>query len=197
MSAAAVEIGAPRDSVLRRFSDVLTRRHGFYLLLLLIPPLLWLGIVYLGSLFALLAESFFSIDDFSGVIVRQPTLKTYGELFRPANFDIIVRTVSIATVVTLLAVLVAFPIAYYAARYARGRMKAAFGFRADFFFAGFFFAGLAAFFFFVAALAIDTPFKRVKPVTRMVARSYCTFASQIAFSHGTARLKPSACPLVW
>jgi putative spermidine/putrescine transport system permease protein len=126
MTVAAVEIGQPRESILRRISDVLTARHGFYLLLLLIPPLLWLGVVYLGSLFALLAESFFSIDDFSGVVIREPTLKTYGELLRPANFDIIVRTVSIATVVTLLAVIIAFPIAYYAARYARGRMKAAF-----------------------------------------------------------------------
>ena len=126
MTAQAIDIGRPRDGLLRRFSDVLLARRGFYLLLLLVPPLLWLGVVYLGSLFALLTESFFSIDDFSGVIVREPTLKTYLELLRPANFDIIVRTASIAAVVTVLAVIVAFPIAYYAARYARGRMKAAF-----------------------------------------------------------------------
>jgi putative spermidine/putrescine transport system permease protein len=126
MTAVTIAIGAPRDSLLRRISDVLLARHGFYLMLLLVPPLLWLGVVYLGSLFALLAESLFSIDDFSGVVVREPTLKTYGELLRPANFDVIVRTVSIATAVTLLAIIVAFPIAYYAARFARGRMKAAF-----------------------------------------------------------------------
>ena len=126
MTVAAVDIGAPRDGIVRRISDVLVARHGFYLLLLLVPPLLWLGVVYLGSLFALLAESFFSIDDFSGVVVRQPTLATYAQLFQPANFDVIVRTAIVAAVVTLLAVLVAFPIAYYAARYARGRMKAAF-----------------------------------------------------------------------
>ncbi|MEJ0013745.1 MAG: ABC transporter permease [Bauldia sp.] len=112
--------------MVRRISDILVARHGFYLLLLLVPPLLWLGVVYLGSLFALLAESFFSIDDFSGVVVRQPTLSTYAQLFQPANFDVIVRTATVSAVVTLLAVLVAFPIAYYAARYARGRMKAAF-----------------------------------------------------------------------
>ena len=50
------EIAPPRDGVLRRFSDAPARR-GFYLMLLLVPLLLWLGIVYLGSLFALLAES--------------------------------------------------------------------------------------------------------------------------------------------
>jgi putative spermidine/putrescine transport system permease protein len=126
MTAANIEIAAPRDSALRRISDVLVAHHAFYLFLLLLPPLLWLGIVYLGSLFALLAESFFSIDDFSGVVVREPTLATYGQLLQPANFAVIVRTVTIATVVTLLAIVVAFPIAYYAARYARGRVKAAF-----------------------------------------------------------------------
>ena len=126
MSAALIEIGAPRESLLRRISDVLLARRGFYLLLLLVPPLLWLGVVYLGSLFALLAESLFSIDDFSGVVVREPTLRTFGQLLQPANFDVLVRTVTIAATVTLLAVIVAFPIAYYAARYARGRVKAAF-----------------------------------------------------------------------
>ena len=92
MSTAEIAIPPPRERLLRRISDVLTAHRGFYLLLLLVPPLLWLGVVYLGSLFALLAESFFSIDDFSGLVVRQPTLATYGELFQPANFDIIVRT---------------------------------------------------------------------------------------------------------
>ena len=126
MSAAAIEVAPPRDGLMRRISDVLLARHGFYLMLLLVPPLLWLGVVYLGSLFALLAESLFSIDDFSGVVVRQPTLKTYGELFHPANFDVIVRTVTVAATVTILAIVVAFPIAYMAARYARGRWKAVF-----------------------------------------------------------------------
>lgn len=117
---------APRDGLLRRISDVLVARRGLYLLLLLVPPLLWLGVVYLGSLFALLAQSFFSIDEFSGTIVREPSLKTYGELLSPSNLDIIVRTVSLSAVVTLLSAVIAFPIAYYAARYARGRIKALF-----------------------------------------------------------------------
>ncbi|MDH3413762.1 MAG: ABC transporter permease, partial [Gammaproteobacteria bacterium] len=42
----------------------------------------------------------------------------------PANLDIIVRTVSMATAVTLAAAVIAFPIAYFMARYARGRLKA-------------------------------------------------------------------------
>ena len=93
---------------------------------MLTPPVLWLGIVYLGSLFALLLQSFFAIDEFSGLINREFTLKTYGELLLPSNLDIIIRTVTMAAVVTLASAVVAFPIAYYAARYARGKWKALF-----------------------------------------------------------------------
>ncbi|RWE43625.1 MAG: ABC transporter permease [Mesorhizobium sp.] len=107
-------------------SDLFWRRPKLLLLLMLLPPVLWLGIVYIGSLFALLAQSFFSIDEFSGLINRQFTLKTYGDLLQAANLDIILRTVTMAALVTLASAIVAFPIAYYAARYARGRWKALF-----------------------------------------------------------------------
>ncbi|MCG6883546.1 MAG: ABC transporter permease [Silicimonas sp.] len=114
------------EALAARVSDGLWRRPGLLLLLLVVPPLLWLGIVYLGSLFALLAQSFFSIDEFSGLVKHEFTLKTYGELFRASNFDILVRTILMASAVTIGAAIVAFPIAYYAARYARGRWKAVF-----------------------------------------------------------------------
>ena len=119
-------IADERNGVLDRISDLFFARPSSSLLLLLAPPLLWLGIVYLGSLFALLLQSFFSIDEFSGAIVYQPTLKTYAELLEPANLDIIVRTLLMSAVVTLACAVIAFPIAYYAARYARGRGKALF-----------------------------------------------------------------------
>ncbi|HZX82486.1 MAG TPA: ABC transporter permease [Reyranella sp.] len=109
-----------------RLSDLLVRRGGLLVLLMLVPPLLWLGIIYLGSLFVFLGQAVFSIDEFSGTIVREPTSATLIELFRPANFDIVLRTVGIATAVTLLCAVIAFPIAYYAARYAGPRAKAAF-----------------------------------------------------------------------
>ena len=112
--------------LLARLSDLFWRRPGVLLIVMLLPAVLWLGVVYIGSLAALLAQSFFSIDEFSGLIKYEFTLKTYLELLVPANLDIIVRTVSMATVVTLAAAIVAFPIAYFAARYARGRWKAVF-----------------------------------------------------------------------
>jgi putative spermidine/putrescine transport system permease protein len=109
-----------------RFADYLYARPRRLLGLLLAPPLAWLGVVYLGSLLTLLAYSFFSLDDFSGVITFEPTLRTYGQLFDGANLDVILRTLAMATAVTLADAAIAFPIAYYAARYAKGRSKALF-----------------------------------------------------------------------
>ncbi|MDH5453648.1 MAG: ABC transporter permease, partial [Paracoccaceae bacterium] len=121
---ASVDLQPP--TLAGRLSDIFWRQPRLLLALLLAPPLLWLGIIYIGSLFALLVQSFFSIDEFSGLINYEFTLKTYGELFRPANYDIILRTTTMAACVTIAAAIVAFPIAYYAARYAKGRMKALF-----------------------------------------------------------------------
>jgi putative spermidine/putrescine transport system permease protein len=119
--------GSARPAGLRaRLSDILAGRPALVALILVLPPLAWLGIVYVGSLVALLLQSFYSIDEFSGVVVPEFTLKTYGELLHPANFDIIVRTVVMAASVTVASALIAFPIAYFAARYARGRTKALF-----------------------------------------------------------------------
>jgi len=126
MNVAAQAILPGRGGLFGTLSDVLWRNPRLTLFLMLAPPLLWLGVIYLGSLFALLAQSFFSIDEFSGLIKYEWTLKTYAELLRPANLDIIVRTVSMAAAVTLASAIIAFPIAYFAARYARGKWKALF-----------------------------------------------------------------------
>ncbi len=122
MTALATSATAP--GLGRRLSTALHRRPGLFLLLLLSPPLMWLGVIYLGALFALLAQSFFSIDPFTGLVRREFTLATYGELFTPANLDIIARTTLTAAAVTLVAAVIAFPIAYAMARYATGRVKA-------------------------------------------------------------------------
>ena len=107
-------------------SDVFFARPHLLTALLLAPPLVWLGIVYVGSLFALLLQSFYSLDDFSGVIVHEFTLSTYQQLLEAANVQVVVRTVVMAATVTIASAIIAFPIAYYAARRARGWTKALF-----------------------------------------------------------------------
>jgi putative spermidine/putrescine transport system permease protein len=116
----------PERGLADRLTAFFWRRPKVFLALLLTPPLLWLGVVYLGSLVTLLWQSFYSIDEFSGMVKEEFTLKTYAELFRPSNFDVIVRTLLMSAVVTLGCAILAFPIAYYAARFAKGRWKAVF-----------------------------------------------------------------------
>ncbi len=125
-SASSNALLAGRRGFTAQLSDLFWRRPGLLLALMLAPPLLWLGVVYIGSLIALLAQSFFSIDEFSGLVLYEFTFSTYRQLLLAANFDIILRTVTMATLVTLTSAVIAFPIAYYAARYAHGKWKALF-----------------------------------------------------------------------
>jgi len=113
-----------QPSLTSRISTALYLHPKLLLTLLLAPPLLWLGVIYLGSLFALLLQSFFYVDEFSGNIVREFSLATYAQLFSRANADIFLRTTLMAAAVTVAAALIAFPIAYYMVRYASMKMKA-------------------------------------------------------------------------
>lgn len=111
----------------RSVATALYRRPLLHLFLLLTPPLLWFGTVYVGSLFALLAQSFYAIDEYTATIVHQPTLATYRQLVeQPANIDIIVRTLLMAISVTIACAVIAFPIANYMVRHATARTKALF-----------------------------------------------------------------------
>jgi putative spermidine/putrescine transport system permease protein len=113
--------------VVRELSTFLYRRPALYLLLLLIPPLLWFGTVYLGSLFTLLAQSIYAIDEFTAKVVYEPTLATYQQVItQRANVDIILRTLSMAVAVTIACGLIALPIANYMVRYASARARALF-----------------------------------------------------------------------
>jgi len=69
-------------------------------------------------------QSFFRLDDFTGLVVRRFTLDTWRSLLLPAHVDIARRTVTMAALVTLADAVLAFPLAYYMARYASGRVKA-------------------------------------------------------------------------
>ena len=119
-------IFAPRAGLVARGVDWVIRHPRMFTFLMILPIVLWLGIVYIGALIALLMQSFFSIDEFSGVVKHEFTLSTYAELLRPSNFDIIARTVVMAGSVTLASAVLAFPLAYLAARYAKGKWKALF-----------------------------------------------------------------------
>lgn len=126
MSLAGEAVAPPPRQPAGRLADALWRRPKLVVALLVAPGLFWLAVIYLGSLATLLRQSFFSLEEFSGLVVEEYTLSTYAELLQPANFDIILRTLTMAATVSVASAIVGFPIAYVAARYARGAWKAAF-----------------------------------------------------------------------
>lgn len=109
--------------MLQRVSTYLYRRPQLVLWLLLGPPLMYMLVVYLGSLLNLLVYSFYRLDEFTGLIVREFTLSTYAQIFNIANREIFMRTTLMAAAVTVADAVIAFPLAYYIAKFASPRLR--------------------------------------------------------------------------
>jgi len=76
-----------------------------------IPPLLWVALFLLLPYALMFAHSFWSVQ--SGVMVRAWSLNNYKALLsNPVYADVLLRSAGIALSVTLLCVLLAFPLAY-------------------------------------------------------------------------------------
>ncbi|MDT8991304.1 ABC transporter permease [Curvibacter sp. APW13] len=116
-------LSAQESTLGRRISNVLYQRRTLTLFLVLVPPLLWFGVVYVGSLLMLLSQSVLTFDDMTMSVTRDFTLQNFVQLLDPANYDIAIRTTTMAIAVTLGCVLIGFPIAYYMAHYATPREK--------------------------------------------------------------------------
>jgi putative spermidine/putrescine transport system permease protein len=86
-------------------------------------PLIWLVVVYLGSLAALLLTSLWTQDSFTAEVVRIWTLDNFTSvLTEPLYREVLLRTVLVATAVTLIDLALALPIAFYMAKVARPRV---------------------------------------------------------------------------
>ncbi|HEU5037073.1 MAG TPA: ABC transporter permease [Nocardioides sp.] len=100
------------------------RRPGLRVGLLLTPPMLWLGVAYLGALGALLITSLWSQNDFTGQIERIWTTENFQTLFTVDVYrSITFRTIGIAVLVTVVDAVLAFPIALYMAKIASPRAQ--------------------------------------------------------------------------
>lgn len=87
---------------------------------LLSAPMAWLVVVYLGSLAALFLTAFWTVDDFTGQLVRTFTLKNFQQVFTSSAYlGSVVRTLGIALLVTLFCLVLAMPLAFFMARVAR------------------------------------------------------------------------------
>jgi len=122
MTAAAL----PSPGLMRRAASWCYLHPRATLLLWLALPLCWFGVLYLGSLATLLAQSFYTFDDFTMSVLPDWTLDNYRQLLNPGNVDIVLRTVTMAAAVTVADAGMAFPIALYMALYASPRIKALF-----------------------------------------------------------------------
>jgi putative spermidine/putrescine transport system permease protein len=95
------------------------------LVLLLIVPLAWLLVVYLGSLAMLFVTAFWSVDSFTGQIERTFTLQNFIDIATdPAYLSVALRTIGIAAAVTVLAAVIGLPMAFYMARVAKPSRRA-------------------------------------------------------------------------
>jgi putative spermidine/putrescine transport system permease protein len=115
---------APPSSPRRRLSAALYRRRWAKLLLLLTPPLGWLGVVYLGALVAMLVTSLYTTNVLFQV-VHTYSFTNFRTLWNePVYRAITERTVGMALAVTVTDALLAFPLAYFMVRIASPRLRA-------------------------------------------------------------------------
>ena len=85
-------------------------------------PLVWLGVVYVGSLAALLITSLWVQDSFTTEIFRTWTLANFRDLVTEELYrTVLLRTIGIAVLVTLIDLTLALPIAFFMAKVAKPR----------------------------------------------------------------------------
>jgi putative spermidine/putrescine transport system permease protein len=126
---AAQGLGASRPG--RRLRAARLRLSGFFwrhrwakALLLLLPPLLGFGLVYLSSLIALFVSSFWTVNPFTTEIEHIWNVDNFRTLWDSSAYrTIALRTIGIAAAVTVTDALLALPFAYFMARVASGRSR--------------------------------------------------------------------------
>ncbi len=110
--------------VRRRLSAFLFRHPRTKLGILLGAPVAWMVVVYLGALALLFVSAFWRLDPFTGLIVRDWGLTNFQTLLEEDVYrTIVLRTLGISAAVTVTDILLAFPLAYFAARIATARTR--------------------------------------------------------------------------
>jgi putative spermidine/putrescine transport system permease protein len=105
-------------------AGLLHRRPGLRVALLLGPPMLWLGVAYLGALAALFVTAFWGQNSFTGEVERTWSLDNFRDLVTIGVYrSVTLRTLGIALLVTVVDALIAFPVALYMAKVASRRTQ--------------------------------------------------------------------------
>ncbi|MEU1462141.1 ABC transporter permease [Streptomyces sp. NPDC005727] len=108
----------------RRLAGTLHHRPRLRLTLLLTAPLLWLAVLYLGSLTVLFVSAFWTTNSFTSQVVKVWSTDNFHSLFTTPVFrQVVLRSVGVALAVTVLCAVIAFPVAFCTARVARPRWR--------------------------------------------------------------------------
>ena len=108
--------------VARRASAYLYRHERVRLAGLLSAPMLWLAVLYLGSLAVMVVSSFWSVDSFTGALVKQPTGENYRTLVTAEVYrTVALRTLGVAVAVTLVDLAIGLPVAFVLGKVVRSR----------------------------------------------------------------------------
>jgi putative spermidine/putrescine transport system permease protein len=114
-----------RHGARRRLGGALWRRPGLKAFALVGLPVFAFLAVYVAAIAALFVSSLWTVDAFTGLTIHHWTLDNFRELWHGATYrHVAIRTITIATAVTLTDAVIAFPFAYYMARLASPRIRA-------------------------------------------------------------------------
>ena len=104
----------------RGVSRFLYTHERFRLSLLLASPVAWLVILYLGSLASMIIAAFWQLAPFTGDLVRTFSLSNFQTLLTAEVYrTVALRSLGIAIAVTVIDLLFALPIAFFAAKVVR------------------------------------------------------------------------------
>jgi ABC-type spermidine/putrescine transport system permease subunit I len=102
----------------------LHRHPGLRLAGLLSAPLLWLVVAYLGALAVLLVSAFWTVNGFTGEVVREFSLQNFRTILTEDVYrNVTLRSVGVAFSVTVICVVLAMPMALYMAKVASPRAR--------------------------------------------------------------------------
>ena len=101
-------------------------RRRITLAFLLVPPMAWLVLAYLGSLAVLMVSAFWGTNSFTGKVVHKFTTHNIVQAFTDSVFRVTTfRTIGVALLVTVICMVLAVPLALYMAKVASPRMRVA------------------------------------------------------------------------
>jgi putative spermidine/putrescine transport system permease protein len=104
--------------------SVFHRHPRLRLAALLSAPMLWLVVAYLGALAVLLVSAFWTVNGFTGEVVREFTVQNFRTILTEEVYrNVTLRSLGVAVAVTVICMVLALPMAFYMAKVASPRAR--------------------------------------------------------------------------